>query len=68
MSWVALLRLLLTLAGFVAKRTELLATQKAIANELAVLQGKRIDAATAARDDVLSGRVPDEPNDQYRRD
>jgi hypothetical protein len=68
MSWLSALKLILQLAGFIARRAERLDVEKAVLNELEVLHGKRVDAAVAARDDVLAGRVPVDPADKHRRD
>lgn len=68
MNALAILKILLSLAAYFARRAERLNTERAILNELELLQGKRSDAAVDARDDVLSGRVQPDPNDPYRRD
>lgn len=65
---LAVLKLLLTFAVFFAQRAQRSDTEKAVLGELENLQGKRVDAAKAARDDVESGRVHADPNDKYRRD
>jgi hypothetical protein len=68
MSWLSALKLILQLANFIARRAERLDIEKAVLNELEVIHGKRVDAAVAARDDVLAGRAPVDPADKYRRD
>jgi ribosomal protein L18 len=68
MTWLAALKLILQVAGFIARRAERLDIEKAVLNELGVLHGKRVDAAVDARDDVLAGRVPVDLADKYRRD
>lgn len=67
-SALAVLKLLLTLAAYFAKRAERQDIEKAVLNDLELLHKKRVDAAVAAGDDVRSGRVPVDPNDEYRRD
>jgi|GEM_PF-4397018 len=67
-SALAVLKLLLTLAAYFAKRAERQDIEKAVLNELENLHKKRVDAAVAARDDVLAGRVPVDPDDPNRRD
>lgn len=67
-SALAVLKLLLTLAAYFAKRAERQDIEKAVLNELENLHKKRVDAAVAARDDVLAGRVPVDPGDPNRRD
>lgn len=62
------LKLLLTLAAYFAKRAERQDIEKAVLNDLELLHKKRVDAAVAAGDDVRSGRVPVDPNDANRRD
>jgi hypothetical protein len=68
MSWLSLLKIVLQLASFVARRAERLDIEKAVLNELENAHGKRVDAAVAARDDVLAGGVQPDANDPYRRD
>jgi hypothetical protein len=69
MKWLKLLEALLILVGFVAKRAGRRDVEKAVLNELEILHGKRVRGAADARDDVLSGRVSvDEQNDPNRRD
>lgn len=67
-SALAVLKLLLTLAAYFAKRAERQDIEMAVLNELENLHGKRVDAAVVAGDDVRAGRVPVDPNDKYRRD
>lgn len=68
MSALSILNLLLKLAAFFARRAERQDIEKAILNEIENLHGKRVDAAAAARDDVVAGRVPSNDADPYRRD
>lgn len=68
MNWVALLKLALQLAAFFARKADRRDIEKAVLNEVEVLHSKRVDDAAAAGDDVLSGRVPADPDDPYRRD
>ena len=58
----------LQIAAYFARLSNQLDTEKAVLNEIAILQGARVRDATTARDDVLAGRVPDDPNDPHRRD
>lgn len=66
--WFSLLQLALTLAVWFARRAERRDIEKALVAQLELSHGKRVDAAADARDDVLSGRVPVDPNDPNRRD
>lgn len=68
MNWFALLQLFLQLAAFIARRVDKADVEKAFADALTLALDKRADAAVAARDDVLSGRVPDDGHDPNRRD
>jgi hypothetical protein len=65
---LAILRLLLQLASYFAKRAERADIETAILAQLEASHGKRVDAAVAARDDVLAGRVPIDEHDPNRRD
>lgn len=65
----ALLKLVLELGTFLARRAERLDIEKALKNELLNLQNKRVDDARNAHDDVMSGRVSVDPDtDPNRRD
>jgi hypothetical protein len=64
----AILKALLTLAVYFAQRAQRSDIEEAMKNALENLQGKRVDAAVAARDDVLSGRVQPDDGDVNRRD
>lgn len=66
--WLQVISLLLQLAAFIARRAERYDIEKAVLNDLKLLQADRVDAAAAARDDVLSDRVQPDDNDPYRRD
>ena len=68
MNWVILLKLALQLVGYFAKQAERKDIEKAAYDALENLHGKRVDAAVAANDDVVAGRVPADPADPYRRD
>lgn len=68
MNWLVALTYVLQLAAYLARQADKRDTEKAVLNELQILQGKRVAAAVDARDDVLSGRVPVDPADKYRRD
>lgn len=68
MSALTILKLLLQLAAFFARQAERRDIEKAVLNEVEILQGKRVRAAAAARDDVMSGRVPIDRNDPFLRD
>ena len=68
MTTLAILRLLLELAAFFARQAERRDIEKALKNEIENLHRHKVDAAADARDDVLSGRVPVDPDDPNRRD
>lgn len=68
MSWISLLTLLLQLVAWVARQADKLETERAVLNELELLQHVRVKAAEDARDDVLSGRVQPDDNDPNKRD
>jgi hypothetical protein len=68
MNWLAGLQLLLKLAAYFARRADKLEIERNLINELKLLQGERVEAAAVARDDVLSGRVPEPEHDPYKRD
>jgi hypothetical protein len=68
MGWVQILTIVLQLAGAIARRLERADIEKAVLNEVEILHGRRLRAAETARDDVLSGRMPERPDDPYRRD
>ena len=68
MKWLAALRLALTLAAYFARRAERRDIEDAILAQLQNTHRARVDDAVRARDDVLSGRVPDDAADPYRRD
>lgn len=65
---LAVLKMLLSLAAYFARRAERMDIEMAVLAELENLHGKRVDAAVDARNDVLAGRVPVDPVDPYRRD
>lgn len=68
MTWLSVLNALLQLAAYAARRADKLDSEKAVLNELQILQGQRADAAVTARNDVLAGRVPVDEHDPNRRD
>lgn len=68
MTALAILRLLLELAAFFARQAERRDIEKALKNEIENLHSAKVDDAAHARDDVLSGRVPVDPDDPNRRD
>lgn len=68
MAALTILKILLQLAAFFARQADRKNTEKAVLNELETLHGKRVDQAIAARDDVLAGRVPADPDDPNKRD
>ena len=68
MTWIAILQSILQLAVFFARLSDKRETEQAVLNELEILQGKRVREAAIARDDVIAGRVPIDPDDPNRRD
>lgn len=68
MGWLSILTILLQLVAYVARQADKKDIEKAVTNELEILQGTRVRAANSARDDVVSGRVPIDPADPNRRD
>ncbi len=68
MTWLVALKLALQLVAYLARQADKRDTEKAVLNELELLQGTRVKAADAARDDVLAGRVQPDDNDPYKRD
>ena len=67
-AWLAVLKLLLELAAYAARKAGQYEIEKAVLYELDIALGKRTRAAADARDGVLSGRVPEQPNDPHKRD
>lgn len=68
MSTLSILTILLKLAAYFARRAERSDIEKAVLNEIENIHSKRVDRAVDARDDVLAGRVPIDPDDPNRRD
>ena len=68
MTWLSVLELVLQLCVFVSRKAEEKQIEDNLTNALQTLQNKRVKAASDARDDVTSGRVPSDPNDPNRRD
>ncbi|MBP0438405.1 hypothetical protein [Tianweitania sediminis] len=68
MAWLSLLNLLLQLAVLVARRAERADIEKAVADEIEILHGRRVRAAVDARERVRDGRTAADPADPYRRD
>lgn len=65
---LAILKLLLSLAVFFARRAEKREIEGNLTNAIQDLQAARADRAVDARDDVLSGRLPPDKDDPNRRD
>jgi hypothetical protein len=65
--WLALLRLLLELAAVAARRAERNDIERSVLDALENSHRDRVDAALAARDDVLAGRVPADEHDPNKR-
>ena len=68
MYWIMLLKYALQIAAYFARQSGKRDVEKAVLNELEALHSKRVGKAASARDDVMSGRVPPNDNDPYRRD
>ena len=68
MSVLFILKLLLQLAAFFARRADKRDLEKALLHDLRALTDTKTDDAVRARDDVLSGRVQPDPDDPNRRD
>lgn len=68
MTWLAVLKYILQLAAYVARKSERKDVEQSLLNELEIVHGNRVRKASDARDNVLAGRVPVDPNDPYRRD
>lgn len=68
MSWLTILKLVLQLVAFIARQAEKREIETAALAQLESLSNERVKDAAAARDDVLSGRVPADPDDPNRRD
>lgn len=68
MSWLTLLKYALQIAAYFARQSGRGEVEKAVLNELETIHSERVEKAAAARDDVISGRVPPDDNDPYRRD
>ena len=65
---LSVVKLLLWFAAYFAKRAERQDIEAAILSQLEIAHGKRVDAAVKSRDDVMSGQLPADPKDPYRRD
>lgn len=68
MNWLFLLKAILSLAVYFAQRANQFEVEKALQNELDILQGRRVRAAANARDRVLDGTDRPDPTDPNRRD
>lgn len=68
MNWLSLLKYALQLAVYFARQADRRDVEKAVLNELEILHGRRVREAVVARDDVISGRMPVDPDDPNRRD
>lgn len=66
--WLTIISMLLQLAVFISRRADRKDIEESLTNAIDLAQGKRIAAAKAASDDVMSGRVPVDPKDPNRRD
>lgn len=62
---LAIVRLVLTVVSYFIKAAERAQFEKAVLNEVQLLQKARVDAAAAARDNITPGGMSD---DLYRRD
>lgn len=66
---VAVLKLVLSIAAWIGRQLEADQVRKAFEDALLVALDARVDAANRARDDVLAGRLPDDPGpDPNQRD
>jgi hypothetical protein len=68
MNWLAILKAVLQLAVFISRLAERKEIEKALLNEIENLHHDRVKDARNARDDVMSGKLPDDPRDPNRRD
>lgn len=68
MTWLAILKIALQLVAFIARQAEKREIESNVLSQLENLNNERVKDAAAARDDVMSGRVPVDPNDPNRRD
>lgn len=66
--WLGFLKAVLSLAVYFAQRAMQFDTEKALKDELDILQGRRVRAAADARDRVLDGTDRPNPTDPYKRD
>lgn len=68
MKWLTLLKFLLTLAVWAARRADERDIARNIAHELEITQGTRVREALRVRSSILDGSVPADPADPHRRD
>lgn len=68
MSLLNLLVLVLKLAAWLSKRADQAQLEKALLDEIENINLHAVNRASRARDDVLSGRVQERPDDPHRRD
>jgi hypothetical protein len=68
MTWLAVLKAVLQLAAYIARRAERSDIEMAVLAQLENAHGKRVDKAVAARDAVLAGELHPDPADPNRRD
>jgi hypothetical protein len=68
MTWLTVLKLLLTLAAWAARKAERRDIERQITHELEIAQGWRVREALRVRSSILDGSVPADDNDPYRRD
>jgi hypothetical protein len=68
MTWLTVLKLLLTLAAWAARKADERDIARNITNELEIAQGHRVREAARVRSSILDGSVPADPDDKHRRD
>lgn len=67
MTWLTILKIALQLVAFIARQAEKAQIESAVLAELENMNNDRVKAAADARDSVMSGRLPIDPNDPNRR-
>jgi hypothetical protein len=68
MNWLTVLKLLLTLAVWAARKADERAIARNITHELEIAQGVRVREALRVRSRILDGSVPADDADPHRRD
>jgi hypothetical protein len=68
MKWLSILKLLLTLAAWAARKADEREIARNITHELEIAQGQRVREALRVRSSILDGSVPADDADPYRRD